>query len=60
METKTCYATIKLALLELVLAIEKCCFYLNCLQHLDHDTDHCPLAPILNSYSLHASDNPQL
>ena len=38
----------------------KCKFYLTGLQHFGLVTDHLPLVPILNSYSLDAIDNPRL
>ena len=38
----------------------KCKLYLAGLQHFGFATDHYPLVPILNSYSLNAIDNPRL
>ena len=41
-------------------AMTKCKFYLAGLQHFNLVTDHRPLVPILNSYTLDAIDNPRL
>ena len=54
------YATIELELLAVVWAISKCKLYLIGLQHFTLMTDHRPLIPILNSYSLDAVENPRL
>ena len=54
------YTTIELELLTVVWVIAKCKFYLAGLQHFGLVTDHRPLVPILNSYSLDAIDNPRL
>ena len=44
----------------MVWAMSKCKFYLTGLQHFDVVTDHRPLIPILNHYSLDAIENPRL
>ena len=54
------YATIELELLATVWVTFKCGYYLRGLQILEHVTDHCPLIPILNSYTLDAVENPLL
>ena len=59
-DTETRYATIELELLAVVWAMMKCKFYLIGLQHFSLVTDHRPLVPILNSYSLDAIENPRL
>jgi len=58
-DAETRYATIELELLAVVWAILKCKFYLFGLQHFDLVTDHNPLVPILNHYSLDAIENPR-
>ena len=59
-DAETRYATIELELVAVVWAMIKCKFYLAGLQHFDLITDHRPLVPILNHYSLDAIDNPRL
>ena len=59
-DTETRYATIELELLAVVWAMKKCKFYLTGLQHFNLVTDHRPLVPILNTYTLDAIDNPRL
>lgn len=59
-DTETRYATIELELLAVVWAMKKCKFYLTGLQHFTLVTDHRPLVPILNSYTLDAIENPRL
>ena len=59
-DTETRYATIELELLAVVWALSKCKFYLIGLQHFDIITDHRPLVPILNNYTLDAVENPRL
>ena len=59
-DTETRYATIELELQAVVWAIEKCMFYLRGLQHFSLVTDHRPLVPILNHYSLDAIENLRL
>ena len=44
----------------MVWAMSKCKFYLTGLQHFNVVTDHRPLIPILNHYSLDAIENPRL
>ncbi|XP_037804919.1 uncharacterized protein LOC119599258 [Penaeus monodon] len=59
-DTETRYATIELEMQAVVWAISKCKFYLRGLQHFSLMTDHHPLVPILNHYSLDAIENPRL
>ncbi|XP_068235531.1 uncharacterized protein [Palaemon carinicauda] len=54
------YATIELELLAVVWAMSKCRLYLAGLQHFTLMTDHRPLIPILNHYTLDAVENPRL
>ena len=51
---------IELELLAIVWATKKCYLFLEGLVHLDIITDHKPLIPILNSYSLDQIQNPRL
>ncbi|XP_076068309.1 uncharacterized protein LOC143040770 isoform X3 [Oratosquilla oratoria] len=59
-EAETRYATIELELLVAVWAMFKCKYYLMGLQNFTLMTDHRPLVPILNSYTLDAVENPRL
>lgn len=59
-DAETRYATIELELLAVTWATSKCKFYLSGLQHFELVTDHRPLIPILNSYTLDAVENPRL
>lgn len=59
-DTETRYATIELEMLATVWAMHKCGYYLKGLQTFAHVTDHRPLIPILNSYTLDAVENPRL
>lgn len=59
-DAETRYATIELELQAVVWAMSKCKYYLAGLQHFSLVTDHRPLVPILNSYSLDAIENPRL
>jgi len=59
-EAESRYATIELELLAAVWAMSKCKFYLLGLQSFTLITDHRPLVPILNSYTLDAVENPRL
>ncbi|XP_037781117.1 uncharacterized protein LOC119577617 [Penaeus monodon] len=59
-DTETRYATIELEMQAVVWAISKCKFYLRGLQLFSLMTDHRPLVPILNHYSLDAIENPRL
>ena len=59
-DAETRYATIELELLAVVWALSKCKLYLQGLQHFTVMTDHRPLVPILNHYSLDAVENPRL
>lgn len=54
------YSTIELEMLAVVWASAKCRMYLLGLQHYTVMTDHRPLIPILNSYTLDAVENPRL
>ncbi|XP_068224072.1 uncharacterized protein [Palaemon carinicauda] len=53
------YATIELELLAVVWAMSKCRLYLAGLQPFTLMTDHRPLIPILNHYTLDAVENPR-
>ncbi|XP_068222164.1 uncharacterized protein [Palaemon carinicauda] len=59
-DAETRYATIELELLAVVWAMSKCRLYLAGLQHFTLMTDHRPLIPILNHYTLDAVENPRL
>ena len=59
-DAETRYATIELELLAVVWAMSKCRLYLSGLQNFTLITDHRPLIPILNHYSLDAVENPRL
>jgi len=59
-DTETRYATIELELLAVAWAMAKCRLYLFGLPNFTLITDHRPLIPILNSYSLDAVENPRL
>lgn len=59
-DAETRYATIELELLAVVWAMSKCRLYLIGLQHFTLMTDHRPLVPILNAYTLDAVENPRL
>ncbi|XP_047501826.1 uncharacterized protein K02A2.6-like [Penaeus chinensis] len=59
-DVETRYATIELELVAVVWAMMKCKYYLLGLPHFTLMTDHRPLVPILNSYTLDAIDNPRL
>lgn len=59
-DAETRYATIELEMLAAVWAMAKCKFYLVGLQNFTLMTDHRPLIPILNNYSLDAVENPRL
>lgn len=59
-DAETRYATIELELLAVVWAMSKCRLHLIGLQHFTLMTDHRPLVPILNSYTLDAIENPRL
>ena len=54
------YSTIELELLAVVWAMAKCRLYLLGLQHFQVMTDHRPLIPILNTYTLDAVENARL
>lgn len=59
-DAETRYATIELELLAAVWAMSKCRPYLIGLQNFTLMTDHRPLIPILNNYTLDAVENPRL
>ncbi|XP_068230979.1 uncharacterized protein [Palaemon carinicauda] len=59
-DAETRYATIELEMLAVVWAMSKCRLYLAGLQHFILMTDHRPLIPILNSYTLDAIENSRL
>ena len=59
-DAETRYATIELECLASVWAMNKCRYYLLGLPHFDLVTDHRPLIPILNTYTLDAVENPRL
>lgn len=59
-DAETRYATIELELLAVVWAMTKCRLHLIGLQHFTLMTDHRPLVPILNTYTLDAVENPRL
>lgn len=59
-DAETRYATIELEMLATVWAMHKCGYYLKGLQTFEHVTDHRPLIPILNHYTLDAVENPRL
>ena len=51
---------VELELLAVVWALKKCRIFLQGLQHFKVVTDHRPLIPILNDYTLDAVENPRL
>ncbi|XP_064105993.1 uncharacterized protein LOC135215363 [Macrobrachium nipponense] len=59
-DAETRYATIELEMLAVVWAMSKCRLYLAGLQNFTLMTDHRPLIPILNSYTLDAIENSRL
>ena len=59
-DVETRYATIELEMLAIVWAFHKCRYYLLGLPTFKLVTDHKPLIPILNSYTLDAVSNPRL
>ncbi|XP_066982187.1 uncharacterized protein [Macrobrachium rosenbergii] len=54
------YSTIELEMLAVVWAMKKCKYYLLGLAQFSHITDHKPLIPLLNSYTLDCIENPRL
>ena len=56
-DAETRYAVIELEMLAVVWALHKCRLYL-CGTKFEIVTDHRPLVPILNSYSLDQIENP--
>ncbi|XP_076044716.1 uncharacterized protein LOC143027329 [Oratosquilla oratoria] len=59
-DAETRYATIELEMLAVTWATSKCKLYLFGMPHFTLMTDHRPLIPILNSYTLDAVENPRL
>ena len=59
-DEETRYSTIELELVAVVWGMIKCRYYLMGLPHFDVITDHRPLVPILNTYTLDAIENPRL
>ena len=59
-EAESRYAMIELELLFVVWATMKCRLFLEGLPHFDVWTDHAPLLPFLNKYTLDCIDNPRL
>lgn len=59
-DTETRYATIVLEMLATEWAMHKCGYYLRGLQNFEHVTDHCPVIPILNNYTLDAVENQRI
>ena len=54
------YSCIELELVGVVWGMTKCRYYLLGLPHFELVTDHRPLVPILNEYTLDAIENPRL
>lgn len=54
------HATIELEMSTVVWAMSKCRLYVVGLQHFARTTDHRPLVPILNHYSLDTVEDPRL
>ncbi|XP_064081863.1 uncharacterized protein LOC135198221 [Macrobrachium nipponense] len=59
-DAETRYATIELEMLAVSWALTKCCLYLKGLPTFTLQTDHRPLVPIINSYTLDMVENPRL
>ena len=59
-DVETRYSTIELEMLAVVWAMNKCKYYLLGLPQFMHITDHKPLIPVLNSYTLDFIENPRL
>ena len=59
-DVETRYSTIELEMLAVVWAMKKCKYYLLGLPQFTHITDHKPLLPLLNSYTLDCIENPRL
>lgn len=59
-DAETRYATIELEMLAVAWAMSKCKLYLAGLPQFTLMTDHRPLIPILNSYTLDAIENPRI
>lgn len=57
-DAETWYATMELKMLAMAWTMHKCEYYLKGLQTFEHVTDHRPLVPILNHYTLDAVENP--
>ncbi|XP_068245143.1 uncharacterized protein mRpL22 [Palaemon carinicauda] len=59
-DAETRYATIELEMLAVSWALTKCRLYLQGLPSFTLQTDHRPLVPIINSYTLDMVENPRL
>ncbi|XP_068232095.1 uncharacterized protein [Palaemon carinicauda] len=59
-DAETRYATIELEMLAVSWALTKCRLYLQGLPSFTLQTDHRPLVPIINSYTLDMIENPRL
>ena len=59
-DSETRYAIVELELLAVVWAVQKCRLYLLGLSSFNVVTDHQPLIPILNHYTLDMVENPRL
>ena len=59
-DTESRYAMVELELLAIVWALRKCRIFLQGLPHFQVITDHRPLVPILNNYTLDVVENPRL
>ena len=59
-DTESRYAVVELELLAIVWALKKCRPFLMGLPHFEIVTDHKPLVPILNDYTLDAVENLRL
>ena len=59
-DTESRYAVVELELLAIAWALHKCRIFLMGLQHFEIVTDHKPLIPILNDYTLDAVENLRL
>ncbi|XP_064100793.1 uncharacterized protein LOC135211412 [Macrobrachium nipponense] len=59
-DAETRYATIELEMLAVSWALTKSCLYLKGLPTFTLQTDHRPLVPIINSYTLDMVENPRL
>ena len=58
-DSETCYAIVELELLAVVSAVQKCRLYLLGLSSFNVVTDHQPLIPVLNHYTLDMVEYPR-